>query len=156
MSCPVSSSAAKYCRSIKASNIFVPVNALERIKQYFPWLCYILGFQFAYLHFYGCRLYQFPLDFKSVRRKVPVFFQLSFYSPVCYSFCDLCTVLYPSRPDYPNLLMNLNKVIFPHTGPKVPHSRPAPKWKYGIFGLDVRKNSIRSTGVKPALGSGVN
>ena len=40
--------------------------------------------------------------------------------------------------------------IFPHTGPKVPHSRPAPKRKYGIFGLGVRKNSIRSTGVKLA------
>ena len=56
--------------------------------------------------------------------------------------------------------------IFPHTGPKVPHSRPAPKRKYGIFGLDVGKNSIRSTGVKLAspqlvfatlaFGSGVN
>ena len=40
--------------------------------------------------------------------------------------------------------------LFPHTGPKVPHSRPAPKRKYVIFGLDVRKNSIRSTGVKLA------
>ena len=40
------------------------------------------------------------------------------------------------------------KQIFPHTGPKVPHSRLAPKRKYDIFGLDVRKNSIRSTGVK--------
>ena len=40
--------------------------------------------------------------------------------------------------------------VFPHTGPKVPHSRPAPKRKYVIFGLDVRKNSIRSTGVKLA------
>ena len=39
---------------------------------------------------------------------------------------------------------------FPHTGPKVTHSRPAPKRKYGIFGLGVRKNSIRSTGVKLA------
>ena len=29
--------------------------------------------------------------------------------------------------------------IFPHIGPKEPHSRPAPKRKYGIFGLDVRK-----------------
>ena len=57
-------------------------------------------------------------------------------------------------------------MYFPHTGPKVPHSRPAPKRKYGIFGLDVRKNSIRSTGVKLAssqlvfatlaFGSGVN
>ena len=55
---------------------------------------------------------------------------------------------------------------FPHTGPKVPHSRPAPKRKYGIFGLDVRKKSIRFTGVKLAsprlvfatleFGSGVN
>ena len=55
---------------------------------------------------------------------------------------------------------------FPHTGPKVPHSRPAPKRKYGIFGRDVRTNSIRSTGVKLAspqlafatlaFGSGVN
>ena len=39
---------------------------------------------------------------------------------------------------------------FPHIEPKVPHSRSAPKRKYGIFGLDVRKNSIRSTGVKLA------
>ena len=40
--------------------------------------------------------------------------------------------------------------IFHHTGPKVPHSRPVPKRKYGIFGLDVRKNRVRSTGVKLA------
>ena len=56
--------------------------------------------------------------------------------------------------------------LSPHTGPKVPHSRPAPKRKYGIFSLNVRKNSIRSTGVKLAspqlvfatlaFGSGVN
>ena len=48
-----------------------------------------------------------------------------------------------------HIIKYINKImIFPHTGPKVPHSRPAPKRKYGIFGLDVRKNSIRSTGVK--------
>ena len=40
------------------------------------------------------------------------------------------------------------KMLFPHTGLNVPHCRPAPKRKYGIFGLNVRKNSIRSTGVK--------
>ena len=48
------------------------------------------------------------------------------------------------------MILNKAKNIFPHTGPKVPHSRPAPKRKYGIFGLDVKKNSIRSTGVKLA------
>ena len=37
---------------------------------------------------------------------------------------------------------------FAHTGPKVPHSRPAQTRKSVIFGLGVRKNSIRSTGVK--------
>ena len=42
------------------------------------------------------------------------------------------------------------KYYFPHTGPKVPHSRPAQKRKCIIFGLGVRKNSIRSTGVKLA------
>ena len=46
------------------------------------------------------------------------------------------------------ILQDFLKNFFPHIGPKVPHSRPAPKQKYDIFGLDVRKNSIRSTGVK--------
>ena len=41
-------------------------------------------------------------------------------------------------------------MCFPHTGPKVPHSRLAQKREYVIFGLAVRKNSIRSTGVKLA------
>ena len=31
---------------------------------------------------------------------------------------------------------------FPHTGPKVPHSRPAQKRECGIFGLGVKKNNI--------------
>ena len=42
------------------------------------------------------------------------------------------------------------KKIFPHTGPKLPHSRPAQKRECVIFCLGVRKNSIRSTGVKLA------
>ena len=41
-------------------------------------------------------------------------------------------------------------IYFPQTGPKVPHSRPAPKRKYGNFDLGVRKNSICSAGVKLA------
>ena len=38
--------------------------------------------------------------------------------------------------------------IFPHTGPQVPHSRSVQKRECGIFGIGVRKNSIRSTGLK--------
>ena len=57
-------------------------------------------------------------------------------------------------------------LFFAHTGPKVPHFRPVQKRECCIFGLGVRKNSIRSTGVKLAslhlvfatlaFGSGVN
>ena len=49
-----------------------------------------------------------------------------------------------------DLILSLQNKIFPHTGPKVPHSRPTPKRKHGIFGLNLRKNIIRSTGVKLA------
>ena len=60
----------------------------------------------------------------------------------------LILVLYRPNNTYDKTLEHRKMVVFPHTGPKVSHSRPAPKRKYGIFGLDVRKNSIRSTGVK--------
>ena len=55
-----------------------------------------------------------------------------------------------------NRAKNRDKKFFPHTRVKIPHSRPAQRWEWDIFGLGVRKNSIRSTGDETKFSNYIN